>query len=710
MTYPVSHKTVFVLDHGPHFLDSCKQLIEFDIFTKSRQPGFIPLPQISKTLWTCSVEAAIEYCRIVWDIHPRGKLIRFILSDQCSHVLNSWSQEEQNLTHLMTALAQLGPPRREHAEDCNILHGLTAAIETLCECSQTQHEKRTCLTENASKVVNRGRVICITRLKSENHLKSLEECFQDALSQHNKLAASSDNLMPIHFCELVFIQTFPVGEESPFPTRPRREMSTILSSEVHCVKSGRHVALKLCHLVLKHYNLSSTTVTGIPMKEEQNANSSANYDVELVHPVEAHSELIKTGYMNTEGVHIKSIKEGAEYETVTLKWCTPRTSGVELQYCTGMFRITPIDVNSRPSSCLTNFLLNGRAVMLEMPRKSGSKVMSHMLTSHGDEIFIHSLGTTRSILEDPPSISEGCGGRVTDYRITDFGDFMKDNRLAPFREPVPEQEELPLEKAKKQLERMTRYWPMVISNTTIFNMQQHLDPLLALIVKERLEDGEVVDCKKVIYQLVQMESRNDALPVPALGTRGKGPKREELYRVMWNELETLIRVHCTTENHGKVLECLQECRKPLPEEGTKPGRKNASGSGDDKSGRKSADKVVLKEEKPEVDIMWKELDRYHKMTDRERQDFNRGENSGEGSKTKSADAPPPKRLKTCLDNLKSPGPLSLLSLWTNKINSENTKRHVEFSGRVKAGTEIATLYANVGDGNDVKDVPPQVIE
>lgn len=59
----------------------------------------------------------------------------------------------------------------------------------------------------------------------------------------------------------------------------------------------------------------------------------------------------------------------------------------------------------------------GRAVMLEQPRKSGTKVISHMLASHGGEIFIHSINTARSLLEDPPSISEGCGGRVTDYRI-----------------------------------------------------------------------------------------------------------------------------------------------------------------------------------------------------------------------------------------------------------------------------------------------------
>ena len=34
-------------------------------------------------------------------------------------------------------------------------------------------------------------------------------------------------------------------------------------------------------------------------------------------------------------------------------------SPVELHYCTGAYRISPTDVNSRPSSCLTNFLLNG---------------------------------------------------------------------------------------------------------------------------------------------------------------------------------------------------------------------------------------------------------------------------------------------------------------------------------------------------------------
>ena len=104
---------------------------------------------------------------------------------------------------------------------------------------------------------------------------------------------------------------------------------------------------------------------------------------------------------------------------------------MELHHCSGTYRsalmcsvslsltprITPTEVNSRQSSCLTNFLLSGRSVMLEMVKRTGNtKIISHMLTSHGGEIFIHTLSCCRSTLEDPPSISEGPGGRVTDYR------------------------------------------------------------------------------------------------------------------------------------------------------------------------------------------------------------------------------------------------------------------------------------------------------
>lgn len=34
------------------------------------------------------------------------------------------------------------------------------------------------------------------------------------------------------------------------------------------------------------------------------------------------------GVVSAEGVHTTAVKEGQLYETVTLKWCTPRSSSV----------------------------------------------------------------------------------------------------------------------------------------------------------------------------------------------------------------------------------------------------------------------------------------------------------------------------------------------------------------------------------------------
>lgn len=71
-----SHKTVFVVDHCPYMAESCRQHVEFDMLTKNRTQGIIPLAPISKSLWTCAVEASVEYCRIMYDIFPFKKLVR----------------------------------------------------------------------------------------------------------------------------------------------------------------------------------------------------------------------------------------------------------------------------------------------------------------------------------------------------------------------------------------------------------------------------------------------------------------------------------------------------------------------------------------------------------------------------------------------------------------------------------------------------------
>ncbi|XP_068443200.1 integrator complex subunit 13 isoform X1 [Clinocottus analis] len=694
--FSVSHKTVFVVDHCPYMAESSRQQVECDVLTKSRGQGVIPLAPVSKSLWTCAVECSMEYCRILYDVYPLHKLINYLVSDSEFHILNSWRQEDQSTHELMSALAAVGPPNpREDPECCSILHGLVAAVESLCKITELQHERRTTLMDTAERVANRGRIICLTNAKSDTHVRMLEDCIQETILEQNKLAAGSDRLMAIQQCELVLVHIHPQGEDTLVSDRPKKEISPLLTSEVHSVRAGRNLSTKLNILVQQHYDLASTTITNIPMKptlnvcdqEEQHANTSANYDVELLHHRDAHLEFFKSGDLHMAGT---STRENGLKETITLKWCTPRTNSIELHYCTGAYRISPTDVNSRPSSCLTNFLLNGRSVLLEQPRKSGSKVISHMLSSHGGEIFLHVLNSNRSTLEDPPSISEGCGGRVTDYRITDFGEFMRENRLTPVSESSHDPSgKLPVERAKAQLERHTRYWPMIISQTTIFNMQAVV-PLANLIVKETLSEEDVLTCQKTVYNLVDMERKNDPLPISTVGSRGKGPKRDEQYRIMWNELETLVKTHAgATDRHQRVLDCIIACRSKPPEEEERK-----------KRGRKREDREDRTEKngsKETDDKSWQESERLKGLLEKEEQE-------SEVIKD-SPDSPEPlnKKPRLCTEEVQPPerakGPVSLLTMWSNRITVANSRKHQEFVGRVSSVNNKFELYQQLKDEN-----------
>jgi len=74
--FSVTHKTVIVLDRCPYFLESSQQPVEFDMPVKSKVAGVIPLAPITKSLWTCNVEAVLEYIRVVYDLFPSNKLVR----------------------------------------------------------------------------------------------------------------------------------------------------------------------------------------------------------------------------------------------------------------------------------------------------------------------------------------------------------------------------------------------------------------------------------------------------------------------------------------------------------------------------------------------------------------------------------------------------------------------------------------------------------
>jgi len=95
-------------------------------------------------MWTCSIEAVLEYCRIVWDLFPEGKLIRVISSDMQSRTLNNWSSSQQNVNYMLHHLSSLGPPAKlvpNPNRDYSVVYGFRTASEAMIECTTAQMDQ-----------------------------------------------------------------------------------------------------------------------------------------------------------------------------------------------------------------------------------------------------------------------------------------------------------------------------------------------------------------------------------------------------------------------------------------------------------------------------------------------------------------------------------------------------------------------------------------
>jgi hypothetical protein len=177
MAHPYTHKTVFVLDNGPSFQLPCEK-VELDFHKNRMASGYIPPAPVVKTMWTCVVESVLEYCRIVWDIFPTEKLIRFVVSNQDVRVLNSWNGKEQNLGIIAAGLASSSlpdpqerslPPRKKAKKSSSITGALAKALELLCEPTRAQISTK----EQNSKLINRGRIICLTHAQDDHRVEQV---------------------------------------------------------------------------------------------------------------------------------------------------------------------------------------------------------------------------------------------------------------------------------------------------------------------------------------------------------------------------------------------------------------------------------------------------------------------------------------------------------------------------------------------------------
>ena len=200
--YPVSHKTVFVLDHGPYFALPCQQ-VEYDVGRRTG-PGFIPLTPITKTVWTSAVEAVAEYCRIVWDIFPRGdRLIRVVVGG--SDTPGGWGEAEQNMSSMLDVVAGVGSPSCD-TRDSGVVAGVRRGMELLCQLSPRQLG-----VSDGQLLVNRGRIVVVTTLKSDAKYQQLVAAVEQQLALVNKEAAAAGDrgVQPLAELEVTVLHTQP---------------------------------------------------------------------------------------------------------------------------------------------------------------------------------------------------------------------------------------------------------------------------------------------------------------------------------------------------------------------------------------------------------------------------------------------------------------------------------------------------------------------
>ena len=138
------------------------------------------------------------------------------------------------------------------------------------------------------------------------------------------------NFLRVKALELAIVDVWPtydpmaVAAAGLFDKPVFKQNNASLRTRIISCRSGNQLPRKMLQLVQNFYELSITSITNIPMKEELNANSSANYDVEILHCKSLHDQLKMSGMLRN---CLTTRRDGEhQQQVVSLKWSNPKTN------------------------------------------------------------------------------------------------------------------------------------------------------------------------------------------------------------------------------------------------------------------------------------------------------------------------------------------------------------------------------------------------
>ncbi|CAB3406566.1 unnamed protein product [Caenorhabditis bovis] len=509
--------------------------------------------QCDKPVWSWIMEGLFEMHRILRDVYPNGDpLIRFAVSDYVSRMLDSaWPERGYDRHEMLKVLGNVEPPVETNTE-INQLGGLTMAINALADpkvkAAPQENEEATCDVESSeidrfideikrvekpNKIDTVGNIIMFTRFENDGDITKLKNEVANLLRMHNEMttAATSQTLLPITDLRLFIVNLY-TGNSCNVSTSPLVIYPPYPQMRTWVISRNASQYLQVFRSITLHaFHLASTTVSKIPMKEEiKGTSTSSNYDVELFHPRAALNILKRLkicGLVNSRATS----DEGVTYETNRLAWATaPKSKWSLFPYQRAAFPCTPSESSSRPATCLTQFVMDGRCVLLDLERKGaasklrtnvgGKYLVSHLLIAKHGRIYLHTVDIApRRVNKNlalhlskmtpirPPAIKPNTAQfkhvmeqlklKKPEIDMIKGKNFNEENFKA-FRK-------LRMGEAREKMLRLMRHIPLYAKDTFVFHPQvmKNFEPLATLITKKTLDDADVENCAATIMKVRQ---------------------------------------------------------------------------------------------------------------------------------------------------------------------------------------------------------------
>jgi hypothetical protein len=356
---------------------------------------------------------------------------------------------------------------------------------------------------------------------SESQFRLINDSIYEEVETRNEMMKNSpsNNYLPIDGIKLYVVNVRNRQMTNELKVEPW-EKPLMTAQLINAV--GGQPLLACMHKVLHEiYDLVSTTVSGIPMKEESQGQSVV-YDVELIHSRSAYSMLSSFGLLSKKSKLVQPSKHGT-YSTVKLNWCTPspKYKSDNFPLLQNSFPATPAVVNSRPSVCLTTFVLSGKTVMLEVDRQIAPqvepnllemKLISHYLCKNDvtGELMIQSVAIgNRATLSGALKGNDAAETVNKGVNFKSFSSFMKGLTVVPVAN---------INAAKKSYAKnlelarhLAVYIPVSLKESFIYNIPERFEPLLSLIGKPEISAEDYDKCMKTVYSLIAARNGPDPL-------------------------------------------------------------------------------------------------------------------------------------------------------------------------------------------------------